>query len=380
MRKTLPSPIANDVTLAPSRGNPGGAPPSAAWWKAVASRDPRHDGRFVFAVRTTGVYCRPSCPARRPRRENVLFFAGPVEAEGQGFRACRRCRPRDASGDSADLRLVREACRRLDSGERTPLSALAAQLGSSPSRLQRAFRRLLAVAPRQYADAARLRTLRRELRGRGNVTHALYEAGYGSSSRLYERSSQKLGMTPAGYARGGGGLQLGYATCRTPLGRLLVAATERGIAAVRLGDDDAALLNGLAAEFPHAQLRRDERRLGRWLGSVVRLLSGREPHERLPLDARGTAFQRRVWEELQKIPRGTTRSYSEVASRIGRPTAARAVAQACSRNPVAVVVPCHRVVAADGGLGGYRWGLERKRRLLKNERSSSWRRSTASTK
>lgn len=351
-----------------------------ARWKAVSTRDARHDGRFVFGVRTTGVYCRPSCPARRPRRENVLFFAAPLEAEGNGFRACRRCRPTESFGDASELRLVREACRQLDGGRRVAIATLAAELGASRSRLQRAFRRLLGVAPRQYAEATRLKALRRELRSRPNVTHALYEAGYGSSSRLYERSSEKLGMTPAGYARGGSGLRLAYATRSTSLGRLLVAASARGIAKVSLGDADSPLLDQLREEFPLAELRRDDRRLGRWLTEVVRLLSGAEPHDRLPLDARGTAFQHRVWEELQKIPRGSTRSYGEVAARLGRPRAARAVARACATNPVAVVVPCHRVVPASGGVGGYRWGVERKRRLLEKERSSSWRRNTASTK
>jgi AraC family transcriptional regulator of adaptative response/methylated-DNA-[protein]-cysteine methyltransferase len=340
----------------------------AILWRATRERDRRFDGRFVFAVRSTGIYCRPSCPARRPRRENVLFFPAPAEAEGSGYRACRRCRPR---AGAAAPPWIAEACRRLESVEdgSPGLRQLAREVGLSPSHLQRTFKRVVGVSPRQYADAHRLRAVKSRLKRGVPVTEALYDAGYGASSRLYERSDQ-LGMSPGAYRSGGKGRQIDYAVVRSPLGRLLVGATERGVCAVALGESDAELLAALRKEYPAAEVRRDRGRIRPWVEQVLRSLAG-GPDPDLPVDIRATAFQRRVWEELRAIPPGSTRTYSEVARRIGRPTAARAVARSCATNPVALVIPCHRVVAASGGLGGYRWGVDRKRQLLSQESTAT---------
>lgn len=338
-------------------------------WRAVRSRDPYLDGAFVFAVRSTGIYCRPSCPARRPRRENVRFFPAAADAEASGYRACLRCRPREAG--ASRLAWIQEACRRLEAQDEGPLSLrqLAAETGLSPYHLHRAFKSVLGVTPREYADAHRLVLVKDRMKKGDSVTTALYEAGYGSSSRLYERAGPQLGMTPATYRKGGRGLRLGYAIAGSPLGRLLVAATPRGVCAVKLGDSDAALEAALREEYPAAELRRDEAALAPPLRAILRHLDGRQPRLDLPVDVRATAFQRRVWQELRRIPLGRTRSYGEIARILGRPTAARAVARACATNPVALVVPCHRVVPGAGGVGGYRWGAERKRKLLDRERA-----------
>jgi AraC family transcriptional regulator of adaptative response/methylated-DNA-[protein]-cysteine methyltransferase len=342
-------------------------------WQAVLKRDGAAAGRFVYAVASTGVYCRPGCTSRRPRRDNVSFFALPEQARQAGFRACKRCRPDAAAASDPELVRVRRVCAfieaRLEDGLDGPptLEEIAAQVGQSPHHLQRRFKRLLGVSPAQYADALRLGRLKGRLKAGDEVTGALYEAGYGASSRLYERAPAELGMTPASYAKGGKGASLAYALAASPLGRLLVAATERGVAFLALGDDDAALEGRLAEEFPLAERRRDDKVLGRWLGQVLRHLDGELPHLELPLDVRATAFQRRVWAELSKIPAGATASYGEIARRLGQPKAGRAVGRACATNPVALIVPCHRAVPGAGGFGGYRWGLDRKRRLLETE-------------
>jgi AraC family transcriptional regulator of adaptative response/methylated-DNA-[protein]-cysteine methyltransferase len=267
---------------------------------------------------------------------------------------------------------VRRACRYIEAHLEEPLTlaALAGHVGQSPGHLQRTFRRVTGVSPRAYADACRLGRLKERLKERRTVTTAMYEAGYGSSSRLYERASAQLGMTPATYRRGGRGMSIRYAVVDTPLGRLLLGATERGLSAVYLGDADAPLEAALRREYPEAEVVRDDAGLGGWLADLLEHLAGRRPHLELPLDVQATAFQRRVWQELQAIPYGATRTYREIAERIGRPTAARAVARACATNPVSVVVPCHRVVREDGGLGGYRWGLERKQKLLDQEKAA----------
>ena len=332
-------------------------------WHAVVARDRRCDGKFVYAVRSTGIYCRPSCASRRPRRTQVTFFAIPEAAEREGYRACLRCRPSDATSADPAIALVREACRAIESG--TSVRARSPQLA-------RAFKRVLGITPKQYADTHRLGRFKQELKRRKHVSPALYEAGYGSSSRVYERTHEQLGMTPATYAHGGAGIGIAYVTIPTSLGRLLVAATERGVCRVMLGDTDAALEADLLSEFPTARVVQDKSgKLAGWVGAILAYLNDREPHLDLPLDIRATAFQRRVWQELQKIPFGKTRSYAEVARRIGQPQATRAVARACAMNPVALVIPCHRVVRGDGELGGYRWGVERKETLLENERSRS---------
>ena len=339
-------------------------------WRIVLARDRRYDGAFVYGVRSTGVYCRPSCASRRPRREQVAFFPVPEVAERAGFRACRRCRP--SAGREADPRvpLVREVCRLIDArpDAPAPLATLAARVGAAPHRLLRAFRRVLGISPRQYRDARRLERLKTGLRQRGRVSPALYEAGYGSPSRVYEHTHAHLGMTPATYSRGAPGTRIMYTVVSCPLGRLLVAATDRGICRISLGDGAEALAAGLRQEFPAAQLHRDGGALASRVSAILRYLDGRAPQLDLPLDIQATAFQRRVWEALRAIPYGGTRSYAEIARAIGRPRATRAVARACATNPAALIIPCHRVVRADGELGGYRWGVERKRALLERER------------
>ena len=332
-------------------------------WQAVLARDRRFDGAFVYAVRSTGIYCRPSCASRRPRRTQVTFFPIPEAAEREGFRACRRCHPADASGTDPAVALVREACRALDAGQ-SP--------AAEPRRLARAFKRVLGITPRAYADARRLARFKHELQRRKSVTPALYEAGYGSTSRVYERTHAQLGMTPATYARGGAGVGIAYVTVPTSLGRLLVAATERGVCRVSLGDGTEALTADLLAEFPEARVVQDKSgKLHGWVTSILAYLDGREPDLQLPLDIRATAFQRRVWQELQRIPFGETRTYSQIAQRVGNPKATRAVARACASNPVALAIPCHRVVSKDGTPGGYRWGVERKEWLLERESAST---------
>jgi AraC family transcriptional regulator of adaptative response/methylated-DNA-[protein]-cysteine methyltransferase len=342
-------------------------------WRAVQARDRRFDGDFVFAVRSTGIYCRPSCPARRPLRRNVVFFAVAEAAEGAGFRSCRRCRPREAAPRDREAARVRTVCRRIEAAADSTLSlaVLGAAVGWGPHHLQRTFKRIVGVSPRQYADALRLRSLRARLHKGDPVTTAIYDSGYGSSSRVYERASHRLGMTPATYRRGGRGMSLAYAIAPSPLGRLLVAATERGVSAVRLGDSDADLLASLRAEFPAAEVTRDEAGVGAWLKAILQRMEGGPPHPDLPVDIRGTAFQQRVWDALRAIPFGEVRTYGQVARAIGRPTASRAVARACATNPVAVIIPCHRVVPGSGGTGGYRWGTERKQELLERERAAA---------
>jgi AraC family transcriptional regulator of adaptative response/methylated-DNA-[protein]-cysteine methyltransferase len=342
-------------------------------WRSVLARDPSADGAFVFAVRSTGIYCRPSCPARRPRRHNVSFFANPAGAERAGFRACRRCHPREESMHEQQATLIRQACEIIEASAEAPpsLATLSRRIGYSPHHLQRMFRRVTGVSPRQYAEAVRAGRLRGGLRAGAPVADALYEAGFGSASRLYERAPSELGMTPAAYRRGGRGIPVSYALARSPLGTLLVATTARGVCAVRLGDSATALETDLKRELHSASLKRDDARLRPVVQRVLARLDGSAPDARLPLDIRATAFQRKVWQALSAIPRGETRSYGQIARAIGRPTAARAVGHACAGNPVALVIPCHRAVRGDGGLGGYAWGVERKRRLLERERRAA---------
>ena len=339
-------------------------------WRAVLARDGRCDGAFVYAVRSTGVFCHPSCPSRRPRRPQVTFFAVPEAAAHAGFRACKRCRPQDTPPADPRIATVRRLCRAIgDAGDGIPtLADLAARVGGSPHHLQRVFKRVMGISPRRYAEALRLDRLKDALRRGEAVAPALYGAGYGSSSRLYEKAPRHLGMTPASYARGGAGASIAYTTAACALGRLLVAATERGLCAVSLGDTDAHLEAALGADYPAAEIRRDDGALAGRLDAVLARLDGRaSPHPGLPLDLRATAFQWQVWERLQGIPRGQTRTYGEIAADIGRPGAARAVGRACAANPVSLVVPCHRAVGGGGGLTGYRWGVKRKEKLLRRE-------------
>lgn len=335
-------------------------------WNAVVERDARFDGRFVYAVASTGVYCRPTCPSRRPRRSNVRFFAVPGEAERAGFRACRRCRPGETSRQAEAVRL---ACGYLEShlDEAPTLNDLAREVGMSPWHLHRTFKATLGLSPKQYATRLRAGRFKDEVRGGESVAGATYGAGYGSSSRLYEKAGENLGMTPGAYRRGGRGMHIRYTLADSPFGRLLVGATDRGICAVSVGDEDRPLEAELRREYPNAGIERDDAALRPWLDAVLPALEGKEGARELPLDLQATAFQWRVWRALQEIPRGETRSYGEVAAALGQPSAARAVAQACASNRVALVVPCHRVVRGDGDSGGYRWGAERKRRILARE-------------
>ncbi len=340
-------------------------------WQSVLARDVEADGAFVYAVRTTGIYCRPTCPSRRPRRENTAFFALPEAAEQAGFRACRRCHPEQVAIRDPQVAVVQRVCHAIAANpEASPtLASLSADVGLSPFHMQRTFKRVMGITPRQYADACRMDRLKGELRKGEAVTSALYGAGYGSPSRLYERAPAQLGMTPAVYRRGGAGMRIHYTVVPCPLGLLLVAATERGLCAITLGDADDALADGLKREYPAADIARDVSGLDTAVAAILRHLHGQEPHLDLPLDVQATAFQWRVWEALRAIPYGSTRSYGEIACAIGQPTAARAVAQACATNRVALAIPCHRVVRDNGEIGGYRWGIERKRMLLAHEQA-----------
>jgi AraC family transcriptional regulator of adaptative response/methylated-DNA-[protein]-cysteine methyltransferase len=340
-------------------------------WQAVLDRDSALDGAFVFGVSSTGVFCRPSCPSKRPRRENVRFFDHATAAEQAGYRACLRCRPKALDGNPQSA-LVRAVCRYIEQHieDRLTLSVLAREFRRSPFHLQRTFKSALGVSPKAYIDACRLRQVKQNLQAGHSVTTSLYAAGYGSSSRLYERTATQLGMTPEKYRRGAVAAVVRFTIANSPLGRMLIAATEKGICAIQFADSDAELQQGLMREFPFAVRRRDDSALAEWKTSLAHLMQGEDVHGSLPLDIRATAFQRRVWEYLQKIPRGETRSYSAVAKKIGMPKATRAVARACATNPVAVAIPCHRVVREDGELGGYRWGIERKERLLAMEKQA----------
>lgn len=339
-------------------------------WEAVLRHDRRCDGTFVYGVASTGVYCRPSCPSRRPARRHVTFFDSSRLAEAAGFRACLRCRPQSPHGSETEQRVER-ARRSLDehSDEPITLRLLAAQVGLSPFHLQRAFTRVVGLSPKAYQDAKRMERFTASLIRGETVTSAAYEAGFGSSSRLYARVNADLGMTPSAFQSGGIGVTIRFTTAPTVVGCLLVAVTERGIATVRLGDTGAALAASLRHDYPNANLHRDTNGLQKYVRAILQCLAGNAAVDHLPLDVKATAFQRKVWKALQQIPRGTTRSYREIARAIGQPTASRAVAGACASNPIAVVIPCHRVVRGDGHLAGYRWGLQRKKRLLALERT-----------
>lgn len=341
-----------------------------ARWRAVLRRDRDYDGQFVYAVTSTGIFCRPSCAARRPRRENVRFFNDAGAAQAAEFRPCRRCRPTTAKPVDAAAERARQACRLIEAQADSPpsLTDLGRQLRTDPTHLQRSFKQRTGISPRQYADAVRMAKLKRGLRQGVGVLAAQAEAGYGSSRALYERAGQQLGMTPATYGRGGKDVDIAYTITACPLGHLLVAATDKGLCSVMLGDNENALAAALAAEYPRAARTRDAGRLTAWVQTIVRHLEGREPHIDLPVDVRATAFQRQVWQALQAIPYGQTRSYAEVAAALGNRSAVRAVARACATNPVALAIPCHRVVGSDGSLTGYRWGVERKRKLIAKER------------
>jgi len=343
--------------------------PQNEYWQAVLSKDSRFDGVFFYAVRSTGVFCRPSCASRRPRQENVEFFPTTSSAAQAGFRPCLRCAPLETMRADPQAAMVQRICRFIEehSAEAISLETLGAEFGLNAQHLQRIFTRIMGLSPRQYLDAVRLRQLKSHLRKGDSVTKAQFEAGYNSSSRLYERAATQLGMTPANYRKGGRGVQIAATIVPTPLGHLLVAATSRGLCAVRLGDTPEALETELQQEFPHAEIQNEPGQLKSYLEPLVQYLSGHQQSLDLPLDIQATAFQQRVWQALLAIPYGETRSYAEIAEAIAQPKAVRAVASACAANPVALVIPCHRVIRGDGSLSGYRWGLSRKDALLTQE-------------
>jgi AraC family transcriptional regulator of adaptative response/methylated-DNA-[protein]-cysteine methyltransferase len=349
-----------------------GTPPSIddQRWDAVSRRERAADGQFVYAVSTTGVYCRPSCASRRPKRAHVRFFDTAADAERSGYRACLRCRPAQPDATDPWIEKIQRACVYLANVDGHPsLAMLARRIGGSPYHLQRNFKRLVGITPREYAEAARVRRAKRALRHGADVTGAMFDAGFASSSRFYERAVPRFGMTPSTYRRGGEGMHIEFTVTDSPLGRLLVAATRKGVCAVAMGNSDAELLRALSREYPAAAIEADRGALRKWTSRILAHLSGRAPRLDLPLDIRATAFESQVWQALAAIPYGETRSYRDVARAIGRPKAVRAVAGACARNPVALAIPCHRVVPAGGGTGGYRWGARRKEKLLAAERA-----------
>lgn len=336
------------------------------FWAAIAANDPRFDGAFVYGVRTTGIYCRPSCASKPPKRPNVVIFEGPADAEKDGFRACLRCRPKEQAPSPRFAAVVR-ACRTLDKFPDSGIDELAAEAGLGADSFRRLFTETVGVTPKKYAEARRLGRFRAEVRDGRSVTDAMYEAGFGSSSRLYENVGTKLGMTPRTYRRGGAGMRIEYAVADCPLGKMLVARTGIGICAVTLGEDADELLAGLRSEYPNAEISESTDALREATAAIVGQLEGKRATLELPLDLRATAFQMRVWEALRRIPYGETASYRQIAESIGEPAAVRAVATACASNRVAIVIPCHRVVRSNGEISGYRWGVERKRRILETE-------------
>jgi AraC family transcriptional regulator, regulatory protein of adaptative response / methylated-DNA-[protein]-cysteine methyltransferase len=337
-------------------------------WAVVRDRDERYDTEFVYGVTSTGIYCRPTCGSRRPRPERIRYFEDPSEAEDRGFRACKRCKPKvDAPSPVAEA--VEKACRFLEArlDEPVTLPILADAVGLSVSHLHRVFTKAVGLTPREYQDALRMHRFKEEVRGGRTVSRAAFEAGFGSSRALYDKAGQGLGMTPAAYRAGGKGVAIGFGTAETPVGWLLLASTRRGVCFVSLGDSEQDLRTRLSEEYPRATLVRDAEGVERWIAAILSELDGTPGDAEIPLDLTGTEFQKSVWRAIRSIPRGETRSYRQVASSIGSPGAARAVAGACAANRIALIVPCHRVVRADGHPGGYRWGPERKARMLRIE-------------
>ena len=341
----------------------------AKMWQAVATNDTQFDGVFVYAVQTTGIYCRPSCKSRLPKETNVEYFSRPEDAEKSGYRSCKRCTPDSSNDIHADL--VQDICRHIEKHAKQgniTLEQLAEQFFVSPYHLQRTFKKIMGITPREYAEAIRLQEFKHNLRTDSTITDAVYAAGYTSNSQLYSQIDDSLGMSPSEYKRGVK-MMIHYATAKCPLGSILVATTERGLCAVRLGDTEEKLRKELEAEFSSAQITEQSDVLLPTINTIIDHIEGNTPHLDLPLDIRATAFQKRVWEALRRIPYGETRTYAEVAQAIDNPKAARAVGNACASNPVAVVIPCHRVIKNDGGFGNYRWGNARKQSLLELEKT-----------
>jgi AraC family transcriptional regulator of adaptative response/methylated-DNA-[protein]-cysteine methyltransferase len=357
------------MTAMKTRASAGRFADDASRWRAVRKRDPAAEDAFFYSVRTTGVYCRPSCPSRLANRANVHFHATRDDAERAGFRPCRRCRPDGPRLAEIQRDAVARACRLIESSTDLPtLPQLAAAVSMSPHPFHRLFKALTGVTPKAFAAAHRAQRVRNELINGKNVTESIYGAGFNSSGRFYESAAKELGMTPTSFRSGGAGVSIRFAVGESSLGQVLVAATDKGVCAIFLGDDPEALARELRDRFPKALIRSADESFNRWVTRVVGLVDDPAAGLDLPLDIRGTAFQIRVWEALRRIPAGKTASYTEVARRIGRPTAARAVAAACAANPVAIAIPCHRAVRTDESLSGYRWGVKRKAELLKRER------------
>ncbi|NMF66153.1 bifunctional DNA-binding transcriptional regulator/O6-methylguanine-DNA methyltransferase Ada [Brasilonema octagenarum] len=348
------------------------------FWQAVLNRDSSFDGKLFYGVPSTSIYCRPTCPSRRPNKNQVCFFQSPQEAETEGFRACKRCHPQYEIVENLTKAKILAVCRYIEEQvDRIPtLSELSSHFGISPSYLQRVFKQMMGVSPFEYADGLRSERLKQRLQQGEEIAHALYDTGYGSSSRLYEKASKQLGMTPKTYRCSGKGIHITYTVVPCYLGYLLVATTEKGICAVKLGDEADELERLLLSEFNQAQIVRDDDMHRDWVQTILDFVKGDIAHIDLPLDVRGTAFQKQVWQALQNIPYGETRTYTDIASEIGKPQAVRAVGSACGANPTALIIPCHRVLRTDGNLGGYHWGIERKQKLLaqeaqQNDKSSS---------
>ncbi len=337
------------------------------YWQAVKNNDARFNGAFVYAVNSTKIYCKPSCSSRQPKRENVKFFYDFKTAENEGFRACQRCKPK-SENSNPQAEIVIRACEILETEEQITLEDLSAKLDLSAAYLQKIFKEIVGVSPKKYAEAKRLAKFKSELKKGNEVIEAMYESGYGSSSRLYENVSGKLGMTPAIYKKGGKDLQIEFAIVETELGKLLVARTEKGVCAVSFGDEKEFLRENLNKEFPKAEISENDKNLKNYVEAILENLSGTNKSLDLPLDIQATAFQMRVWEILRKIPYGETLSYSDVAEKLGNKNAVRAVATACASNRVALVIPCHRVIGKSGDLSGYRWGIERKKQILEKEK------------
>lgn len=341
------------------------------YWQAVQQNNSRFDGVFYTGVLSTGIFCKPSCTARLPKRENVVFYDSFEKAESDGFRACLRCKPKQASVADPRVQAVVKACEMLETEDQITLEDLSAELGISPYHLQRVFKEIIGVSPKKYAEARKLDKFKTGIREGSDVVTAMYDAGYGSSSRLYEKASENMGMTPAIYQKGGKGMEINYTIADSDMGRLLVARTARGLCAVTFGDDDARLAENLEREYPRAIIERDEKSLKESVGAVMQYLAGKDKKLELPVDVQATAFQMQVWEILRKIPYGETLSYTQVAEKLGDKKKVRAVAGACAKNRVALVIPCHRVIGSGGNLSGYRWGIERKKKLLETEQAQS---------
>ena len=340
------------------------------FWQAVKDNDKRFDGVFFTCVTSTKIFCKPSCTARLPKRKNVFFVDSEQKAEDKGFRACLRCKPKEIDAVDKQVNDVVKVCEMIEMEEDISLQSLSKAIGLSSAHLQRTFKKIIGVSPKKYGETRRMEKFKDQIKKGSEVTEAMYDAGFGSSSRLYEKASGKLGMTPAVYKKGGKGVEIDFTISDSPLGRMLIARTSKGICGLKFGDDDAGLLSDLEKEYPHAEISRGENELRGYVERILKHLEGNMPAIDLPIDVRATAFQMKVWEELRKIPYGKTLSYSEVAEKIGNKKAVRAVASACARNQVAVVIPCHRVIGTNGKMSGYRWGIGRKKTLLEKEKES----------